>query len=103
LGPMGPLLEDWGVQFTFTGLSLHRNGILGAGFMLAIAWFLPNTQQIMARYKPAFEIYSKEIKPVKWQVLQWKPNLAWASISALFFFYVVLSLSKVSEFLYFQF
>jgi hypothetical protein len=102
-GPIGPLLEDHGVQFIYTGLALHRYAIVGVVVLLAIAWAFPNTQQIMAGYKPAFEIYPKEIKPVKWQVLQWKPNLVWAGISALFCFYIVLSLGKFSEFLYFQF
>lgn len=41
-------------------------------FMLAlllfIVWFVPNTQQLLHKYKPALEVYQNEIKPSKWKI-----------------------------------
>jgi alginate O-acetyltransferase complex protein AlgI len=106
LGPFGNLLENWGVQFIspdFMDLLLHTNSITWSLSLLAIAWLLPNTQQIMAGYRPGFETDSGEIQGPKLRVLQWRPNIVGASISAVLSIYVLLNLSNVSEFLYFQF
>ncbi|MDP2265876.1 MAG: MBOAT family protein [Thiobacillus sp.] len=66
--------------------------------LLAIAWFMPNTQQFMARFNPALEaVKSLPQRP------QWSPNWGWAiSISTLAAI-ALLHLTRVSEFLYFQF
>ncbi|HVM85084.1 MAG TPA: MBOAT family O-acyltransferase [Candidatus Binatia bacterium] len=69
--------------------------------VLAIAWFAPNTQEIMARFRPGLD--TERIAPARWP---WRPNLATALIacgvlaSSLYF---VLFTHRVSEFLYFQF
>ncbi len=71
--------------------------------LLPVVWFAPNTQQIMLRYRPALEIYRGEIKPWMGRRLQWRMSAAWGvgiSVAAIL---AVLSLCRVSEFLYFQF
>ncbi|RKZ47790.1 MAG: MBOAT family protein, partial [Candidatus Parabeggiatoa sp. nov. 3] len=66
-----------------------------------LTWYAPNTQQLMSRYQPAFEIYRGEA----WQYsgLQWQPTRAWAASTAMIAALAILSLTRVSEFLYFQF
>lgn len=75
--------------------------------LLLIVWFTPNTQQWMGQYNPALA------QPVaktfigwvdrSWQKLQWQPNLLWSIICTMLTVYSLLTLSKASEFLYFEF
>lgn len=70
--------------------------------LLAIAWLLPNTQQIMGRFEPALPTREKDYGGA-WKWLQWQPNWIWMLAM---FTMASLSLSqgdKISEFLYFQF
>ncbi len=77
---------------------------------LAICWFLPNTQQIMARVEPAYrygmQALEKEGLPWLLRVMSaafWVPSPRWALATALMFMLAVMSLNRISEFLYFQF
>lgn len=72
-------------------------------YLLAIAWFMPNTQQIMARARPALEQVGRHGAPV-W--LQWRPSPRWLMLTVLLLLIALYQLpqgEKVSEFLYFQF
>lgn len=68
--------------------------------LLAVVWFLPNTQQIMASYTPASDPVDP---PTNSPSLLWHPTKSWVTITALFLGMGILQLGKVSEFLYFQF
>ncbi|MBE9180810.1 MBOAT family protein [Oculatella sp. LEGE 06141] len=98
------------VGFQFNGLSSSLNlsiapVIQGITLLLLIAWFTPNTQQWMGKYNPI------EIEPSTtphwldrvWQKWQWRPNMAWAIVGTLMTITALLNLTRVSEFLYFQF
>jgi len=63
----------------------------------ALAWLAPNSQQIMANFKPALE----NVTPTKW--LRWQPDKLWITAIAMCLLYAVTEMGKVSEFLYFQF
>ncbi|CAH1073954.1 MBOAT family O-acyltransferase [Candidatus Nitrotoga sp. 1052] len=63
----------------------------------ALAWLAPNTQQIMANFKPALE----NVTPTKW--LRWQPDKLWLTTIGMCLLYAVTEMGKVSEFLYFQF
>jgi len=104
--------EDWllanGVVFD----GFFANGVFGANPYYGVAWIiilllisvaLPNTQQIMRRYRPAFETYQGEIKRLNYRWLEWRPTRVWALISSAIFALAILGLTRVSEFLYFQF
>jgi len=77
------------------------SGVYWLFFSLLLTWYAPNTQQFMSRYQPAFDIYRGEA----WQYsgLQWQPTRAWAASTAMIAALAILSLTRVSEFLYFQF
>ncbi|MEH6591113.1 MAG: MBOAT family protein [Halioglobus sp.] len=67
------------------------------------AWFMPNTQQLLRYYRPALNVY-KEIGSNKGdKKYLWRPSVAWGVFIGLSSSLAILSLGKVSEFLYFQF
>ena len=64
--------------------------------LLAVAWFAPNSQQLLASHGPALH----EVAPARWS---WQPTQRWALCIAIIFILAVLHLSQISEFIYFQF
>lgn len=91
----------------FNGFSLVTNGFEFPKKLFLILFlitaFVPNTQQIMDNYNPALLTYKiKSRYPIpKW--LKWRPSYTWSVVIALFNFLCLIKLSKISEFLYFQF
>lgn len=80
----------------------------GAGFtmiftLLAIAWFMPNTQQVMRDFHPALDTYRGKIEVWIPQRPRFRLNVRWAVFTAFLFVTAVGALTRVSEFLYFQF
>jgi D-alanyl-lipoteichoic acid acyltransferase DltB (MBOAT superfamily) len=62
-----------------------------------LAWFAPNTQQIMARFSPALDDMPTTSR------LLWQPNIAAMLVLSIILLYTLTEIGKVSEFLYFQF
>lgn len=71
--------------------------------MFVVAWGLPNVQQLLHRHRPAIQTYPGEIAPPRWRRLAWQPSAGWALVTALLFVAALINLSRVSEFLYYQF
>ena len=73
--------------------------------LLLLAWYAPNTQQLMIRYQPAFETCKGELKAWKYSWLQWRPSLIYAVIAAVLFMVSLKTMMTVPEsvFLYFNF
>jgi D-alanyl-lipoteichoic acid acyltransferase DltB (MBOAT superfamily) len=112
-----------GVRFREVGVLLQRLGVhfyLGGGseFVWSYAWIFasllitllaPNTQQLLRRFSPALGVHHAEpeasIRPAdRWLgSLRWRPSAAWAIATAVLSALGILSLSRISEFLYFQF
>lgn len=103
LGVLGDWLAIHGWRFeadagTFQGAKQI------AWLMLAtlIIWGFPNTQQFFCRFQPALRYSNEGI--TTWQLrLQWRPSMAWGLGIVLLGSIALLSLNRVSEFLYFQF
>ncbi len=79
---------------------------------LLLVWLTPNVHQMFLRYRPVCEDGEGVVSataPFAMPMgmvakgLIWKPTTAWAIPLALLFFLCFISLTKVSEFLYFQF
>jgi len=100
---LGDYLMSIGWQFTKVEFFEGIEDSSFLFFLLLIVLFAPNTQQLMLRYKPAFEIYRGEIQRCRGSWLQWNPSWAWALGLATISAFGILSLNRVSEFLYFQF
>lgn len=86
-----------GTNFLFTWLWI--------GLSLAIVLTLPNLQDIFNTKKYSTSNYSYLSKDAIGTLvkIQWNKTILWAIASAIFFALGVLTLSQVSEFLYFQF
>ena len=99
-GAIGQWLAVSGVSFS------DSRGLVTAGLinwiiiLLAIVWFAPNTQQIMARFDPALLI-PRDMTPAK--RLAWQPSVAFGLLAAAVAFVSIVNLHRQSEFLYFQF
>jgi alginate O-acetyltransferase complex protein AlgI len=96
----------WGVDLagfvTFTDMAPTFNGmrqVVLTMIFLGIVWFLPNTQEIMAPYRPALAVGTSK-PPVWWQ---WRPTPGWALLLALCTAVPLLWLNQATEFLYYQF
>jgi alginate O-acetyltransferase complex protein AlgI len=103
-------LKAWGVQFDglapVLGSSDIRVVLLVLVGLLIIVWFAPNTQQWVERYRPALHYKTSTVVSAGdrfWKRLQWRPTKAWAIVSASITAVALLNLTKVSEFLYFEF
>ncbi|MCW5642104.1 MAG: MBOAT family protein [Rhodoferax sp.] len=108
-------LGDYWGPFEAMGMSTYLGG--GADFvqtwlwivlLLPVALFFPNTQQIMRTTDPALNAHvcrpSDELPmPGALSNLTWKPDWRWAIAIGVMSTAAVLAMTRVSEFLYFQF
>jgi D-alanyl-lipoteichoic acid acyltransferase DltB (MBOAT superfamily) len=71
--------------------------------LLAVAWFTPNTQQIMRRYRPVLRNAFTGDRSVR--KLEWRPTAAWlaATIVVALVALAMMAEHTRSDFLYFQF
>jgi len=69
-----------------------------------IVWAMPNTSQIMSRYQPTLKMGLSSDSPI-WKPLNWKwrLNTTGAYITAIVLIVGLSMMSRVSEFLYYQF
>jgi alginate O-acetyltransferase complex protein AlgI len=117
LGRFGDGLDWLGVRFDGPPVSAdQRDLVLWLIVWIAVVWFLPNTQQMLARWHPAFNYGVAErerdppllerIPPVTrhlpWR-LEWRPNVAAAVFVGVLAALAFLNLHHVSEFLYFRY
>jgi alginate O-acetyltransferase complex protein AlgI len=100
LGPLRPLLEQWGVTFTLGGGARFVQTYAWVALAAVISFCLPNTQQIMRRYEPALDYTESNLAGV---ALAWSPNIRWAIWIGLIMTSSLLALNRPAEFLYFQF
>ncbi len=108
LGPWAATLEGLGLRFEAP--SPGREDVwllLASGAILLALWRLPNLQELLRDYRPALVDLSRAVTaraphgaPLP---LTWRPSVAWAILVGGAAAAVLLSLSRVSEFLYFQF
>jgi hypothetical protein len=70
---------------------------------VALSWFGPNTQQIMAGLNWVQSAPENKPEPVAVAPWSFRPNLQWACWLGLLFVAALMQLSSDSEFLYFQF
>jgi hypothetical protein len=69
-------------------------------------WFLPNTHELLRGFAPALD-YPPSGEPApqtrlhKW--LAWQPNARWALLMAVLAIFTLSQMSRISEFIYWQF
>ena len=96
LGPLGTRLTGLGIEAYLGGGQRFVQNWSWVALGALIAFVMPNTQEFHARLRPALE-------PVRAGWLRWRPNAAWAIGLGALAAAGILSLSRPSEFLYFQF
>jgi len=100
LGGLGPLLEQAGLDFYLGGGARFLGTWNWVVFAAAIAFLCPNTQQIMRHYE------SRPMDAVTGRLgawLAWRPSRRWGLYLGAILLGSLLSLSRPTEFLYFQF
>jgi hypothetical protein len=104
LGESANLLNAFGVTpGPGSASALFENYVL---VILAsvVALFLPNVAQIFQRHEPVlYERPDSFERPLDGTKISWKLSIFWAIFTAMLFVLGVMTLSQVSEFLYFQF
>jgi D-alanyl-lipoteichoic acid acyltransferase DltB (MBOAT superfamily) len=119
LGPVGDALGWAGVGFAGPPAEADQLALIPwLIWWLAVVWFLPNTQQLLARWHPAYNygVAERERDPPllervrlpaflalpQWR-LEWRPNAVGAAFIGLLVALACLNLTHVSEFLYFRY
>ena len=109
LGGAWPLLAERGFTTYLGGGSQFIFTWLWTITLLVIVVTMPNTQQILHRFEPALQRYrteaASELRLLQrlYPVLSWKPRGRWALATGVVAALGVLAMSRISEFLYFQF
>ena len=98
-GAAGQWLAAHGVVFGDTR-DLVTGGLVNwIWILLAVVWFAPNTQQLLAAYRPALALFAEQYRTR----LAWRPTAVYALLTAALALMAIFNLHKQSEFLYFQF
>jgi len=82
------------------GVLISKAQIVWTAALFAIAWLAPNTRQIMVRAEAFLADHPVPPPPA---FLAWRIDVRWAVAGALLIAASLTSMSRVSEFLYFQF
>jgi D-alanyl-lipoteichoic acid acyltransferase DltB (MBOAT superfamily) len=98
-GALAPWLADRGVVFTPGGGRDFVMTYFWIATLLPVVFLAPNTQQIMQRFKPSLDS-SDTVNRIG---MTWQANLRWACVMSVVLALGLLSLTRPSEFLYFQF
>ena len=98
LGALGAWLTTHGVIFQNTstfGGGTQLNWLL---ICALITWLAPNTQQLMRGFAPALGVVDDGLRALRWG-LSWR----WLAGTVALAVFGILSLTALSEFIYFQF
>ncbi len=98
-GLFGDLLSHAGWQFAHLNYFKGGNDLILIVVLLLFVWYAPNTLQMIGKYRPAHE---QDIE-LKARFFQWQPSVKWLLFILFIALWTILSLSQMSEFLYFQF
>ncbi|MEO7728864.1 MAG: MBOAT family protein [Burkholderiales bacterium] len=98
-GAAGAWLAAHGVQFGDTHDLVGGGVVNWIWILLLVVWFAPNTQQLLAGYRPALALLTERYEGS----LAWRPTPLYALLAAALALLAIFNLHKQSEFLYFQF
>ncbi|MDQ6771102.1 MAG: MBOAT family protein [Gemmatimonadota bacterium] len=98
----------FGVRFDgmfHNGLAQWQAGTFWLAGLAAITWLAPNTQQIMARFRPTLDGSKQHEADPGWQWYKWFPSPLQAIIQILLILVSIMTMvvGRSSEFIYFQF
>ncbi|HEY2363539.1 MAG TPA: MBOAT family protein [Candidatus Angelobacter sp.] len=100
LGGWAERLQSWGLNFSPLLIPHAPQALVTISPLLLAVWFLPNSLQCMRLARPSLNAQSIMAAP---RLLTWVPNVRWAVLGGVAVAVCLLSLGRVSEFLYYQF
>ena len=109
MGDAWSLFSELGFTTYLGGGSRFLYTWLWIVFLLPVTIFMPNTQQVMASFKPALKLLQSEGRHELRALLtlstklKWQPTTQWSVLIGLLAALGVLAMTRISEFLYFQF
>ena len=107
LGGYAQLFQQFGIVFNGANIvsleDWREFGLPVIVLAALIGFFAPNTQQLFSRYKPALSVYKDDLKNIPFTRFAWRPNFLWATYCAALCMVCLLSLNRISEFIYFRF
>lgn len=108
LGEMWSVLSGLGVSTFLGGGSEFLQTWIWIVVLMPVALFMPNTQQIMQTAEPTLNSHhcspADELPmPGSLARLKWRATSAWAAATGILAAAAVMAMTRVSEFLYFQF
>ncbi len=107
LGPFAGIMTKIG--FTFVGaniIALEDWREMGAVIILlglVVCLVFPNTQEVFSRVRPALPIYGPIRVIQRQSPWRWRPTIPWAAALAISGAVSLMSLHRISEFIYFRF
>jgi alginate O-acetyltransferase complex protein AlgI len=102
LGSFAFGLEPVGISIGELPMFLGPRQALWIAGLMAIALVAPNSQQLMSYIAPNdVEMQRPALRPKVWP--RWSLSRGWALVAATTFIYTLTQMSKISEFLYYQF
>ncbi len=98
------LLQQLHVGFSTDSVLVSHDAIMLFLLSSIIIWFLPNSYQLLKRYKPAL-LWGHEFSThtSKKRALVWRPSLVWNFFISFLFVFGVINIQASSVFLYFRF
>lgn len=109
LGGTWPLLAELGFTRYLGGGSQFIFTWLWIALLLTVVVAMPNTQQVMRRFEPVIHMHQadgkSELRLMRrlHLALSWNPSFSWAVATGVIAALGVFAMSRISEFLYFQF
>lgn len=98
---ISPLMQIFQFDGLFANNLCHwPKGFAWIVLAMITAWGLPNTIQVMKKFKPAVNF---ELSNAPSSTLVWYPTSKWLILTAFIALVAILHLGQMSEFLYFQF
>ncbi len=94
------LMVSAGVEFGPVAL-ITMEFLIKLTIMFVVVWFFPNTQEILGRFHPKSDLV--RMRGAMYSSYQWKPLPLHAFVMAIVTFYSLISMTSISEFLYYQF
>ena len=96
---VGQWLVAHGVRFGDTRDLVGGGVVNWIWILLLVVWFAPNTQQLLAAYRPALALFAEHYRGR----FTWRPTSLYATLAVALALMAIFNLHKQSEFLYFQF
>ena len=108
LGELGGTLQAWGIEASTGGAVFMKTWLWNIVLLITVL-LLPNVQDLFQHKNGSLNPMSFVNKHCFWplydkvRTIQWQESTRWAVLSGIFLTLGILTLSQVSEFLYFQF